>query len=660
MCGIAGFLTLNQVILASASSVINSMTEVISHRGPNDSGEWIDVESGVALGHRRLSILDLSSAGHQPMVSSDTRFVIAFNGEIYNHLDLRNELEKLFLRPPTSSSMSPISWRGHSDSETLLMAFEVWGIEETLKKVVGMFAIALWDRRKQILTLARDRMGEKPLYYGYQGNSFLFGSELKCFKKNADFAGEIDREALSLYLRYGYIPAPHSIYKGIHKLLPGSFLQLGVNWVSNSRELIPQSYWKMAEVALRGVHNPFEGSDQDAVATLEGQLESSIKLQMTSDVPLGAFLSGGIDSSTIVSLMQKQSMRPIKTFTVGFDDDEFNEAQYAKLVAKHLGTDHTELYVSSGDAIETIPLLGEIYDEPFGDSSQIPTFLVSKLASKHVTVSLSGDGGDELFCGYNRYQFTSAWNKISRIPYPVRKSAGHFLQLLLPAIRGGNFSHLNKFKKLPNNINEKLFKLSSSLKVVRENNDLYQSLVSVTNEPEKIMRDSSKLNSDYFSVLSPPFIGDLRHQMMLKDLETYLPDDILVKVDRASMANSLETRVPFLDHRLIELAWQIPMHLKVRDGVSKWILRQVLNQYVPNAMVDRPKSGFAIPLGSWLRGPLREWAESHLSERLLNRQGYFEAKFVRKIWELHLRGFGNHQALIWNILMFQVWLQGAE
>lgn len=463
MCGIAGFWQLSNFYAGTAQAIAEKMADRIAHRGPDDAGVWLDESAGIALAHRRLSILDLSPAGHQPMLSPSGRYVIAFNGEIYNHLELRSELEQIPPIPPLSKG-GVIRWRGHSDTETLLAGFEAWGIEETLKKTAGMFAIALWDREGKTLTLARDRMGEKPLYYGYQKDTFVFGSELKALSAHPNFMGEIDRDVLCLYLRHCYIPAPYSIYKGIHKLLPGTYIQLPIGRGPNElRSVTPKAYWSLAEVAEKGIAHPFTGSDADAIAVLDEQLRQVIGLQMIADVPLGAFLSGGVDSSTVVALMQAQSSRPVKTFSIGFDEAGYNEAEDAKVVARHLDTDHTEYYVSSAEAMQVIPRLGNMYDEPFADSSQIPTFLVSQMARKHVAVSLSGDAGDELFCGYNRYVLADTWKKISWVPFGVRRATERLIKMVAPSTWDGIFQRAGKFFALPSNMGEKIEKLSSCL-----------------------------------------------------------------------------------------------------------------------------------------------------------------------------------------------------
>jgi asparagine synthase (glutamine-hydrolysing) len=622
------------------------MANAITYRGPDDHGVWIDENREVSLAHRRLSILDLSPAGHQPMHSSSGRYVIAFNGEIYNHLEIRNLLTNA-------------NWRGHSDTETLLAAFEEWGIEVTLKKTIGMFAIALWDLQTRQLTLARDRLGEKPIYYGWQGcgerASFIFGSELKALKAHPSFTANIDRDALCLLMRHNYIPAPYSIYNGIYKLQPAAFLTVSLE----RREPVIQTYWSLADVAVTGNGNRFTSSPQQAIDELDVLLKAAVRQQMVADVPLGAFLSGGIDSSTVVALMQAQSARPVKTFTIGFNEAGYNEAVHAKAVAGHLGTEHTELYVTPQQALDVIPKLPKLYCEPFSDSSQIPTFLVSQLACQKVTVSLSGDAGDELFAGYNRYVLAqNLWGKVSRVPLGMRTLAAAGISGLSPTAWNQFLEPLQPFapKSLRQaNVGDKLHKGAGVLSA-KTIDELYlglvthwqpEGLVLGGNEPKTYLRGNSlQLNG----------LDDVQRMMAL-DAMTYLPDDILCKVDRASMAVSLESRVPFLDHRVVEFAWRIPQSLKMRDGVGKWILRQVLYRYVPKDLIDRPKMGFGVPIDSWLRGPLKDWAEELLDEGRLRREGYFNPMPIRKKWAEHLSGKRNWQYHLWDVLMFQSWLE---
>lgn len=654
MCGLVGFLSASSDCDADhATAVLKRMSDTIVTRGPDDFGVWFDAP-GIGLAHRRLSILDLSPAGHQPMVCPGERYVIAFNGEIYNHLDLRAELSKIGV-----NGMSGGDWRGHSDTETLLAGFAAWGIRATVERCIGMFAFAVWDKRDQVLTLGRDRLGEKPLYFGWQqgrgGACFLFGSEVKALKAHPTFAAEISRDALCLLMRHNYIPAPYSIYQEIFKLLPGHLLT-----VSQARpEPLIEPYWSLTESAVAGVASPLEDSEQSLTDELEALLMSAVRQQMVADVPLGAFLSGGIDSSTIVSLMQAQSTKPVKTFTIGFNEEGYNEAVHARAVASHLGTDHTEMYVTPQQALDVIPMLPSLYCEPFSDSSQIPTFLVSQLARQHVTVSLSGDAGDELFAGYNRYVFgNKLWRNLSHLPYVVRSLAASGFRALTPATWNtllSPFQPLMPTSLRLANMGDKLHKAAGIL-AANSVDDLYLGLVSHW-EPEGLVIGGREPATYLNGVTLPlPGLDDIQ-RMMAVDAITYLPDDILVKVDRAAMGVSLEGRVPFLDHRVVEFAWRIPQAMKLRDGLGKWILRQVLYRHVPKELVERPKMGFGVPIDSWLRGPLREWAESLLDETRLRQEGYFNPAPIRKKWLEHLSGQRNWQYHLWDVLMFQAWLE---
>lgn len=650
MCGFSGFFQ-GRANLASLTESIERMTSRITHRGPDDSGSWFDEELGLALGHRRLSVLDLSPAGHQPMHSTCGRYVIAFNGEIYNHLTLRKQLDELGAAP---------GWRGHADTETLLACFAAWGAEKTLRATVGMFAIALWDRQEKVLILARDRMGEKPLYFGWQGRTLLFGSELKSLKAHPDFLAEVDRDALTLLLRHNCVPAPFSIYKGISKLMPGHFLRLALTNADEARCARPQPYWRLNDAVEQGIQNPFLGSEAEAIALLERQLSESIADQMLADVPLGAFLSGGVDSSTIVALMQAQSNRPVRTFTIGFDESGYDEATHAKAVANHLGTEHTELYVRPEDALQVIPKLPAIYCEPFSDSSQIPTFLVSQLARQHVTVALSGDGGDELFGGYNRYlSARKVWGRMQRLPSGARHAAARLLHTLSPA----TWDRLFELAKpmLPRRFHlatpgDKAHKLADVL-ALSDGHAFFHQLTSHWKDPASVVIGAHEPRTLLTDLNAWPKTDCFEHWMMAMDAQTYMADDILVKVDRAAMANSLETRVPMLDHRVAELAWQMPLGLKIKDGQGKWLLRQVLYRHVPKALIERPKMGFGIPLDGWLRGPLREWAEDLLNESKMKEQGFLRPEPIRRIWAEHVSGRRNWQHHLWDVLMFQAWLQ---
>lgn len=648
MCGIAGFLA--KAAPQPFDELLKRMADKISHRGPDAAGYWHDDEQHIGFAHRRLSIVDLSAAGQQPMQAASGRYLIIFNGEIYNHGILRESLEQSF---------PALSWRGHSDTETLLAGIDCWGIQGTVERAIGMFAFAVWDRQTCTLTLARDRLGEKPLYYGWQDGTFLFGSELKALRAHPAFLNQIDRGALSLFLRSSYVPAPYSIYKGISKLPAGCLLTVSLK--RPEPELL--RYWSGSDVATSGVANGVTGSTGQAVDELEALLKDAVRQQMMADVPLGAFLSGGVDSSTVVALMQAQSSRPVKTFTIGFHETGYNEAEHAMLVARHLGTDHTELYVSADQAMAVIPRLPVMYDEPFADSSQIPTFLVSQLARQHVTVSLSGDAGDELFCGYNRYQLThKLWSRLSRIPLPLRRLGAGALTSVSPDVwsrvgraAGGLLPRAARVAQLGDKVHKGAGVLAS------ESADaLYIGLVSHWHDPAAVVingREPPTLLSGH----APDLQGlDDVQRMMALDLLTYLPDDILAKVDRAAMAVSLETRVPFLDHRVVEMAWRLPLDMKLRDGQSKWILRQVLYRHVPQALIERPKVGFGIPIDSWLRGPLRQWAEELLDESRLKAEGYFHPAEIRQKWQEHLSGKRNWQHQLWNVLMFQAWLESQN
>jgi len=649
MCGLVGFLggdfnQRDEVVL------LRQMADAIVNRGPDDVGYWSDADQLICLGHRRLSVMDLSSAGHQPMVAASGRYVIAFNGEIYNHLDCRVAL---------AAAGSSIDWRGHSDTETLLAGFDAWGILETVERCIGMFAFAVWDKHTCTLTLGRDRVGEKPLYYGWQGREkqavFLFGSELKALKAHATFAAGIDRNALCLLMRHNYIPAPYSIYQGIAKLEAGCLLT--VSLAQPEPKLV--RYWSAAAVAVTGCGVPFAGTPAQAVGALEVLLKSAVQQQMMADVPLGAFLSGGVDSSTVVALMQAQSRRPVKTFTIGFNEEGYNEAVHAKAVAKHLGTDHTELYVSPQQALDVIPRLPALYCEPFSDSSQIPTFLVSQLARQQVTVSLSGDAGDELFCGYNRYVLASKlWKKLSVLPAGSRRLAARGLTGFSPSRWNsllGPLQGLMPGSLRQANLGDKLHKAAGVL-ASGDLDALYLGLVSHWEDPASVVIGGTEPPT-LLTGNAPKLDGlDDIQRMMALDMLTYLPDDILAKVDRAGMGVSLEGRVPFLDHRVVEFAWTLPQSMKLRDGVGKWVLRQVLYRHVPKELIERPKMGFGVPIGDWLRGPLRDWAENLLDEPRLQREGYFNPGPIRQKWAEHLSGARNWQYHLWNVLMFQAWL----
>lgn len=646
MCGITGFFRPQADVDAlKMESTVRRMSYAIRHRGPDGDGTWVDPRAGIALGHRRLSIIDLSPNGGQPMMSANGRWVIVFNGEIYNFAELREQL-----------GAASYPFRGHSDTEVLLACVQEWGLLDALRRAVGMFALAAWDRAERTIHLARDRMGEKPLYYGWSGGTFLFGSELKALRQFEDWEPIVDRGALALLLRHNYIPAPYSIYRGIRKLLPGAMLSVAATTAPN--ETLTK-YWSLEDVVYGRARDRFEGSESEAVRRLDEVLRNAVREQMVADVPLGAFLSGGIDSSTVVALMQAQSGRPVKTFTIGFREQAYDEAVHAKAIARHLGTDHTELYVTPDDALSVIPALPEIYDEPFSDSSQIPTYLVAQLARQSVTVSLSGDGGDELFGGYNRYFLArSIWNRLGWLPKVTRRLLASGIRSISPdrwdqmlsAIRALVPSALRRPA-----LGEGMHKLAQILQAEGPE-AIYRSLVSHWESPTAVVRQTIEPDTILTRNTDWSGKGDYTEFMMYLDSLTYLPDDILAKVDRASMAVSLESRVPLLDHRVAEFAWSLPFNLKVRAGQGKWLLRQLLRCHVPVDLIDRPKMGFGVPIDAWLRGPLREWAESLLDPKRLQSEGYFEPLPIRRRWEEHLSGRGNWQYLLWDVLMFQAWL----
>ena len=641
MCGICGILDLHANI--GTAEVLTAMTDSLAARGPDDSGYWRDEQSNIAFGHRRLAVLDLSQDGHQPMHSKSGRYVITYNGEVYNYRILRAELEQ-FGR----------CFTGTSDTEVILTAIDQWGVRAAVERFVGIFAFGLWDIQERELHLVRDHVGVKPLYYGWLGGTLLFASELKAFRVHPSFRLSIDRRALSMYLRYNCVPAPYSIYEGVHKVQPGTIVTVSLGPPRRTRV---QEYWSPRTVVEEGYTQQFTATDEQTIDLTHQVLKDAVCLQMVADVPVGAFLSGGIDSTLVVALMQAHASRPVRTFSIGFSEGAYNEAQHAKRVAEWLGTEHTELYVTPDDAMAVITQLPHIYDEPFADASQIPTFLVSKLARESVTVSLSGDGGDEVFGGYNRYLWAGTVRQhTKRLPMFMRSAIGAMIRgvpprawdalgrhcsILSDQINTGRFgSNMHKF---------------AGLLASRSDFDLYVNLVSQWRQPTKIvlggnehpildaLRDSQTLDMP------------LAAQMMYFDLMTYLPNDILTKVDRASMGVSLEARVPLLDHRVIEHAWHLPMDAKIRHGETKWVLRRILDHYVPRTLIERPKSGFGIPIGQWLRGPLREWANTMLSPDLLVQDGFFNPKPIQRIWKQHLSGAADLEYQLWGVLMFQAW-----
>lgn len=640
MCGIAGFWRArrNQ---EDPEETLNRMAAVLRHRGPDDAGTFFDATVGAGLTFRRLSIIDLSPEGHQPMLSASGRYAIAFNGEVYNFEEIRSELGRT-------------AWRGHSDTEVMLEAIERWGVDNAVRRFVGMFAFALWDRQERRLYLVRDRLGIKPLYYGKVGDDLVFGSELKAIREYPGFEGEFDRDALALYMRYNYVPSPHCIYQGLHKLRPGCILTL----TSPQSEFVQDPFWSAQEVARKGIESPFQGADMEAIEELECHLRTAVGLRMIADVPLGAFLSGGVDSSTVVALMQEQSSRPVKTFTIGFHEDDYDEAAHARRVAAHLQTEHTELYATSQDARDVIPLLPRMYDEPFADVSQIPTYLVSKLARAKVTVSLSGDGGDEVFGGYNRYLFAqSVWGLVRRTPSLIRRATASMLEI----IPGGAIDRAFRVIRpmLPSRMQlqspESRVQALAGYMSAESWQEIYVRTLSYWQDPSSVVASAREPTTVFESISASAKMAGPHEAMMLGDLLNYLPDDILTKVDRASMAASLEARVPLLDHRVVEFAWRLPLRLKIRNNVSKWILRQILCKYVPEELIERPKMGFGVPIGNWLRGPLRDWAEDLLSESNLRRHGLFQVRPIREKWQEHISGSKNWQYLLWGVLVFQDW-----
>jgi len=634
MCGLTGG-------FGASAPACGAMPDAIRHRGPDSHGLWRDDAHRIALGHRRLAILDLSPEGHQPMPSAGGRYVIAFNGEVYNHLALRRDLPG-------------VRWRGTSDTETMLAAIEAWGVEAAVGRFVGMFAFALWDRQRAELTLVRDRLGIKPLYYGYAAGGLLFASELSALRAHAEFDPEVNPDALHLLLRYNSIPAPHTVYRGVYKVRPGTILR----WRAPRREAQEEvEYWSAAEVAAAGERDPFRGSPEEAVDALETLLRDAVSLRMLADVPLGAFLSGGVDSSTVVALMQAQSDRPVRTFSIGSADAAYDEAPQARAVANHLGTDHTELYVTPEQALDVVPRLATMYDEPFADSSQIPTFLVSELARREVTVALSGDGGDELFAGYNRHVWAGrVWRGMAPVPALLRAALARGLTAVAPDTWDRWFAQAGPI--LPRALRHrtpgyKVHKLAGGLRATGPL-DLYERLAAQWPDPATVLSAGTAPLADHAGARG---LRDFPSQMMLLDMQRYLPDDILTKVDRASMAVSLEARVPLLDHRVVEFAWRLPLALKLREGQGKWVLRQVLYRHVPQALIERPKMGFGIPIGAWLRGPLRDWAESLLDERRLREEGFFRPAPIREVWRQHLAGTHAWEHQLWTVLMFQGWLE---
>jgi asparagine synthase (glutamine-hydrolysing) len=640
MCGIAGLWEQRGRTAPDAlAAVATAMTDTLVHRGPDAGDVWLDPEAGLALGHRRLSIIDLSPAGAQPMVSSCGRFVISYNGEIYNADELRSELEGAGRR-----------FRGHSDTEAIVEGAAVWGVEATIKRLIGMFAIALWDRRERALYLVRDRLGIKPLYWTEFDGRLLFGSELKALRADRSWAPELDRDALLAFLRFGYVPAPDTIYRRVQKLPPGTILH-----VPAGSPPVVMPYWSLQEIACQGQSARFLGNEEEAAETLDALLRDAIQRRMVADVPLGAFLSGGIDSSTVVALMQAQSTRPVRTFSIGFHEQEYNESENAAAVARHLGTEHTELYAEPRHALDVIPLLADMYDEPFADSSQLPTYLVSKMTRAHVTVALSGDGGDELFAGYTRYfRGQGLWQAIDATPRPLRTLAARGIWALPPAAWSAAAAAIPEQRR-PVQFGDKMHKLAGVLAGEPEASAFYRQIVSQWADPASVVRGARERPGLLDDARIRSLVPDFVERMQYLDTLTYLPDDILTKVDRASMAVSLEARVPLLDHRVVAFSWSLPPAMKAGSGIGKRLLRSVLHRYVPRELVDRPKMGFAVPLDRWLRCELRDWAESLLDQRRLEQEGILDSTAIRRRWTDHLAGKRNWQASLWAVLMFQAW-----
>jgi asparagine synthase (glutamine-hydrolysing) len=646
MCGIAGFLG-PEANREAATAIVDRMTRTILHRGPDDGGIWVDERGRVALGNRRLAIVDLSPEGHQPMESADGRYVITYNGEVYNFEELRGELEGL-----------GGGFRGHSDTEVILAAVTRWGLESSLNRFVGMFAMALWDRREKRLHLIRDRIGKKPLYYGWYGDTLVFGSELKCLRAHPRFRGEVDRDVLALYVSSSYVPAPHTIYEDVKKLPAGCLLSVDLGNPVGSSTPVP--YWSARQAAEEGVADPLRLSEPEAIDELDRVVRDAVRIRMRADVPLGAFLSGGVDSSTVVAAMQAQAQRPVRTFTIGFTQPDMNEAEHAKAVAVHLGTDHTELYVSDADAMSVVPRLPEVFDEPFADASAIPTLLLAELTRQHVTVSLSGDGGDELFGGYHHHHLANKlWRWTRVLPHSVRSILSDGLVRVRPETWDRMGAAIRPV--LPNRLQGRhpgpaVYKLSMAMK---------------EQGPEAFCRTFFGHWTDTGPLVTgaglPPIpstypdqwaaLSDPMQRLMFLDLVTFLPDDIMVKVDRATMAVSLEARAPLLDHRLVEFSWHLPMHMKVRDGTSKHLLRQMLYRYVPRSIVERPKKGFGAPIGMWLRGGLRDWADALLDRRRLLDEGFFHPDPILRRWAEHRSGKRDWSSSLWDVLMFQAWLE---
>jgi asparagine synthase (glutamine-hydrolysing) len=648
LCGISGFWLTRAIDTPEA--VLKRMTAALLHRGPDGGDHWLDTAIGVGFGHRRLAIVDLSDAGKQPMHSRSGRFVVIFNGEIYNFQKLRAELEPF-----------GATFRGHSDTEVMLAAFEHWGVEGGVRRLAGMFALAVWDKEENALYLVRDRLGKKPLYYSLINGNLVFGSELKALREFPGFDPAINRDALALYMRHNYVPGPWSIYRNVKKLPPATSLRVSLQGSALALDS-PREYWS-ARALYENAEPRVHRDDAQMIDELDVLLRDAVATRMVADVPLGAFLSGGVDSSLIVALMQAQSSRRVDTFTIGFNEELYDEAPHAKEVARHLGTNHSEVYVTAEEARATIPLMARMFDEPFADSSQIPTYLVSKIARRQATVALSGDGGDELFCGYRRYfKWRRVWEKMQRIPRPMQQLAAIGIRAFPPGVWNAVSAPIMKLRRRElsaRSVGEKLYKLAPVLGS-GDPGLLYREFVTHWDQPDTLVKNSSEPATIINAGGGPCDTGSFMQHMMMLDILTYLPDDILAKVDRTSMAVSLETRAPLLDHRIVEFAAALPLEQKVRNGESKWLLRRLLEKYVPRALFERPKMGFGIPIDSWLRGPLRGWAEDLMSETRLRREGYFDPVPIRALWLDHLAGKTDAQYLLWDVLMFQAWLDDVH
>ncbi|MCC6469019.1 MAG: asparagine synthase (glutamine-hydrolyzing) [Alphaproteobacteria bacterium] len=640
MCGIGGWFDRRaRTPAAELRRIAKAMADSIAHRGPDSDGVWADEAAGIALGFRRLAIQDLSPAGAQPMTSHCGRYVMIYNGEVYNAASLRAEL-----------APRGINWRGHSDTEAMLEGCAAWGVEATVKRLIGMFAIALWDRQARRLTLVRDRLGIKPVYYAESAERLVFGSELKEFAVAPDWKPELDADAVAAYMRFGYVPQPHTIYRGVRKLAPGHMLSIGPDGASEIK-----AFWDLRPFAVAGaarVHAGFDWAEEEE--KLDALLRDAVSRRLIADVPLGAFLSGGIDSSTVVALMQQSSSRPVRTFSIGFREKGFDESGHARAVAEHLKTDHTEFIVEPRHALDVVPKLPEMFDEPFADSSQIPTYLVSALARQHVTVALSGDGGDEVFAGYNRYFWGDMlWRRMSTVPMGLRRLAACATHKVPAAAWDVAFAAVPR-RWRPPQPGDKMHKLARVIAYDRPD-QLYHRLVSQWTEPDRVMARGREPPGPFVDATIARDIPNFIQRMQYVDTVTYLPDDILVKVDRATMAVALEGRVPLLDHRVVEHAWSLPLATKVNGGVGKKLLRRVLNRYVPEALVERPKMGFGVPIGDWLRGPLRDWAETLLAPKRLAAEDIINPQPVGELWRQHLAGANNWQYPLWTVLMFQSW-----